>query len=242
MIFSPQGKLISLILLYIIIILSNLSITFIILIFFIILSIIFYKNILYLFHLFIFILFFTFIISFYNIIFIKTGDLLFSIANINIYSDAVYFILSITTTVSTLFIVTNFFIKSMNNSEFIYGLQVLLSPFKFVGINVNKFTIILMLSIKFIPILIEELLIIKKAQFIRGINSLSKNPINMIKSFIPIIIPLFIISMNKSEKLGKALDLKLYNANNNRTSYFNYKFNLNDFLLIILLLYIIIKK
>jgi len=105
----------------------------------------------------------------------------------------------------------------------------ILKPLKYVKIPIEEFTFILLIAMKFIPILIGEFYEIKKAQSIRGIN-FRGNIFSRIKNTIPIIIPLFVISFKKAHNLAIALELRNFTTPENRTEWDMSKFGKTEYL------------
>lgn len=68
------------------------------------------------------------------------------------------------------------------------------------------------IAMAFIPILQRTWQELRMAQEARGCSWNEGNPVERMKSMIPILIPLFRFSLEKSEKLGEALTVKGYSA------------------------------
>jgi len=111
-------------------------------------------------------------------------------------------------------------------------------PLKYIKIPVEDFSFILLIAMKFIPILIVEFYEIKKAQTIRGVN-FKGNILKRIKNTVPIIIPLFIISFKKAHNLAIALELRNFSGTSNRTEWDTSKFSKPEQTILILIILII---
>ena len=118
---------------------------------------------------------------------------------------------------------------STSTNELIYSLDKLLLPLKILKINTKKIILVLTLSIKFIPIVIEEFNKVIKGLISKGIK---KNKILVLKA---IIIPTFSLLISKADMLADELELKLYDYN---IKIDDYNWNLKDW--IILMIYIIV--
>ena len=77
---------------------------------------------------------------------------------------------------------------------------------------------IITLTIRYIPTLTMESSRIIKSQKLRGIDFDSKNIRVKISSLVGVFIPMFILSLKKSESLGDIMDLRLYNYGKSRTN------------------------
>ena len=65
--------------------------------------------------------------------------------------------------------------------EIIKAIEILIYPFKYVGVPVKEVSMILGISMQFIPIFVREIDIIKKAQIVRGARFESNNYIDKAK-------------------------------------------------------------
>ncbi|MEG2028604.1 MAG: energy-coupling factor transporter transmembrane protein EcfT [Bacilli bacterium] len=129
-------------------------------------------------------------------------------------------------------------------SEITKGLNSLFKPLKIFKIKTGKLSLSISLALRFIPVIINQANKILKSLAARGLdysNSNFKNRIFAIKS---IILPMFILSFKRADKLADVMELKLYNFDVKRTNYnqtdWNYLDNL--FLLIHVIILIISLK
>ncbi len=109
------------------------------------------------------------------------------------------------------------------------GIGMLLYPLQFVGVNVYEISMIISISISFIPILFEEADIIRKAQMARGARLDSKNLIEKGKNIIPFIVPVFISAFKRADDLSIALVSRGYELNRNKKIKFELCLNKNDY-------------
>lgn len=126
-----------------------------------------------------------------------------------------------------------------STSEITYGIERILKVFNNY-IPVNDIAMIITLTIRYIPTLTMEADRIIKAQKMRGIDFDSKNIKNKISSLVGVFIPMFILSLKKSENLGDIMDLRLYNYGKSRTNYRTNSWEKIDSLLLILNIIILI--
>ena len=126
-----------------------------------------------------------------------------------------------------------------STSEITYGIERILKVFNNY-IPVNDIAMIITLTIRYIPTLTMEADRIIKAQKMRGIDFDSKNIKNKISSLVGVFIPMFILSLKKSESLGDIMDLRLYNYGKFRTNYRTNSWKKIDSLLLILNIIILI--
>lgn len=126
-----------------------------------------------------------------------------------------------------------------STSEITYGIERILKVFNNY-IPVNDIAMIITLTIRYIPTLTMEADRIIKAQKMRGIDFDSKNIKNKISSLVGVFIPMFILSLKKSESFGDIMDLRLYNYGKSRTNYRTNSWEKIDSLLLILNIIILI--
>ena len=123
------------------------------------------------------------------------------------------------------------------------GIEGLLSPLKLLHINVGVFSMLISLTLRFIPTLIEESRKIMKAQASRGVDFNHGGLFKKFKSMISIIIPLFMSAIDRSEQLADAMEARGYDPKGKRTRYRKLHFRLKDlFVLLFVLQYLKFQK
>lgn len=81
----------------------------------------------------------------------------------------------------------------------------------------QKSTMVVGISIIYIPMLFEEAGKLMQAQTARGANFTSKNILDRTKNYLSIIIPLFISSLRKADNLSEAMEARCYDSFKDRT-------------------------
>ncbi|MGL4951388.1 MAG: energy-coupling factor transporter transmembrane component T [Mycoplasma sp.] len=104
-------------------------------------------------------------------------------------------------------------------SELTNGIEKLFSPLKIIRFPANECALILSIGIRFIPSLLMESKRILNAQAARGLDYYNGNFKDKIRALISLIIPLFSISIRKSDELAYAMDARAYNPRASRTRY-----------------------
>lgn len=97
------------------------------------------------------------------------------------------------------------------------GLEKMLGWMKKLHVPVHEFAMIMSIAMRFIPILVEELDKIMKAQTARGVDFEEGNLWVRLKKLMPILIPLFISAIRRSEELALAMDARCYHGGEGRT-------------------------
>ena len=124
-------------------------------------------------------------------------------------------------------------------TEITYGIEKILSPLNKI-IRVSNIAMIITLAIRYIPSLIHEADRIIKSQRLRGINFDSRNIKEKIISISGILMPMFMLSIQKSEKTADILDIRLYNYGKSKTNYRTNNWKVLDTLLLVLNVLILI--
>lgn len=115
------------------------------------------------------------------------------------------------------------------------GVETLLGPLKRVRLPVHEFALMISISLRFIPTLMEETDKIMKAQTARG-TEFSSGPIKQrIKAIIPLLVPLFISAFKRAEDLALAMEARGYRGGEGRTRLRLLTWRMNDTFLMCLL-------
>ncbi len=97
------------------------------------------------------------------------------------------------------------------------GLEKLLSWLKVFHIPVHELAMIMSIALRFIPVLVDELDRIMKAQMARGVDFNEGNLIVRVKRLMAIIVPLFVSVIRRSDELALAMDARCYHGESGRT-------------------------
>lgn len=157
--------------------------------------------------------------SIYHLLFSgRETEVIFSLFQFSLYkgaiSSALFYSLRL-----VLFIISAFFITlTCSPSELSDSITKLLKPLKLLKFPLSDFSLILFISLRFIPILYEEFLTIKNAQKMRGVN-FNGSFITKILNLKSILIPLFLSTIRRADTLSESLMVRGYNSKLNRTFY-----------------------
>lgn len=115
------------------------------------------------------------------------------------------------------------------------GLEVLLDPFKKVKLPVHELALMMSISLRFIPTLMDETDKIMKAQMARG-SDLSAGPIkDRLKAVVPLLVPLFVSAFKRAEDLATAMEVRGYRGGEGRTKYRQLKWMVRDTAILVVL-------
>ncbi len=102
------------------------------------------------------------------------------------------------------------------------------SPLKRLKFPIEELSLITTISLRFIPLLLEEALNLKKAQLSRG-ASFDGGLIKRVRRTLPLLVPLFVSSFRKAEELALALDARGFRSGQARTSFQRFAFGTADY-------------
>ncbi len=108
------------------------------------------------------------------------------------------------------------------------GIEKLLGPLKRIKVPVHEISMMMTIALRFIPTLLEETDKIIKAQSSRGADFDNGNLIVRAKSFIPVLIPLFISAFRRADELATAMEARCYRGSEGRTRMKQLNFTKND--------------
>ena len=97
------------------------------------------------------------------------------------------------------------------------GVESLLKPLKRFRIPVHELAMMMTIALRFIPSLIEETDKIMRAQASRGADFNEGKLLDRARSFIPIIIPLFVSAFRRADELANAMEARCYRGGEGRT-------------------------
>lgn len=116
------------------------------------------------------------------------------------------------------------------------AIESLLSPLKIIKFPVHEIGLMLSLSLRFVPTLMDDTTRIMNAQRARGVDFGEGNIVQKVKSIIPILIPLFASSFKRADALAIAMESRGYQGGDSRTKYRLLRWTPKDSLVIISLL------
>jgi energy-coupling factor transport system permease protein len=114
--------------------------------------------------------------------------------------------------------------------ELTTALKKVLSPLRAVKAPIDDFVMMMMLTIRFVPILLLESQRIINAQKSRGIDFETGGLLSRAKKLVPILIPLFHLSFKRADELAVAMVCRGYVTGADRTSFKELRFAGPDFL------------
>ncbi len=126
--------------------------------------------------------------------------------------------------------ITSLLTLSTMTTDINNGIEGLLSPLKLLHINVGVFSMLISLTLRFIPTLIEESKKIMKAQASRGVDFEEGKLKDKIKQIISLLIPMFVVSFKRADELSNAMEARGYIIGEKRTKLDELKLRWRDYL------------
>jgi energy-coupling factor transport system permease protein len=118
--------------------------------------------------------------------------------------------------------------------ELTEGFESVISPLKFFKFPAEEISLMISISLRFVPVLFEEANRIMKAQMSRGAEFNKGSLVNRAKSFLPLLLPLLLNALNRADKLAVAMEARGYVIGKKRTKYREMRLQKADFFAIVI--------
>lgn len=175
---------------------------------------------------------FTFVI---HLLMTKEGAIIYQLGPIDIYEEGLRQGIYIAFRLLFLIMLTTLLTLTTTPIEITDGFESLLSPFKRFGVPAHELALMMSISLRFIPTLMQETEKIMKAQSARGVDFTQGSIKERFNAIIPLLIPLFISSFKRAEDLAMAMEARGYKGGEGRTKLRELKWNVKDTTVLILI-------
>ncbi|MYL46990.1 energy-coupling factor transporter transmembrane protein EcfT [Virgibacillus halodenitrificans] len=183
-----------------------------------------------------FLIIFTFIL---HLIVTKEGTVLFEIFSFKIYSGGVIQGFAISMRFFLLILVTSLLTLTTTPIEITDAIEEMLHPLKKLKFPVHELALMMSISLRFIPTLMQETEKISKAQASRGVDFRTGPIKERIKAIVPLLIPLFISAFKRAEELAMAMEARGYQGGEGRTKLRELKIEKRDMLIFVLFVFVV---
>lgn len=153
---------------------------------------------------------FLLIILLMNALFYSKENPLFSFCIFSVSQNGIVQGLKITLNVVLILLWVNILLATTTPLKLMNAVSFYLAPLKLLKIPTDTLTLIISVSIQFIPILFEEAQNIKKAQTARGAELESKNIFKKASAVVPLVVPIFVSAFKRADELSQALEARGY--------------------------------
>jgi energy-coupling factor transport system permease protein len=119
---------------------------------------------------------------------------------------------------------------TLSTSEMIHGVDSLLAPLSRLGLPLRDFSMMLQITLRFIPFMTQAAERIAKAQAARGAawGEGRGGLLQRVRQVVPLIVPLFVSSLRRAENLAVAMDARGFSGGADRSSMISYHFRWRD--------------
>lgn len=156
---------------------------------------------------------------FLHALFTKEGELLVQLGFLSVYKGGAVKGLFISLRFLLLIFVTTLLTLTTPPIAVTDGIEALFGPLKKIKVPVHELALMMSISLRFIPTLLDETDKIMKAQMARGADFTSGSISERIKAVIPLLIPLFVSAFKRAEELAVAMEARGYKGGEGRTKY-----------------------
>lgn len=115
------------------------------------------------------------------------------------------------------------------------GMEKGLKFLKVIRIPVHEIAMMMSIALRFIPILVDEVNKIMKAQMARGADFDKGGLIKKAKAMVPLLIPLFISAFRRASDLAQAMEARCYHGDDGRTKLHPLKYQRRDYVAYIIM-------
>ncbi len=152
-----------------------------------------------------------------HFLFTKGGQVYFRWGPLTVEEAGVY--LGSFMTLRLVLLVTTTIMITLTTSpiSFADGIESLLRPFRRLGIPGHEIAMMMTISLRFIPTLMEESDKIRKAQMARGADFETGNIFQRARNMVPLLVPLFVSAFRRADELAVAMEARCYRGGENRT-------------------------
>lgn len=147
----------------------------------------------------------------------KEGEVLFSIYSLQVYSGALIQGLTISLRFFLLILVTSLLTLTTTPIAITDAIENLLGPLKKIKFPAHELALMMSISLRFIPTLMQETEKISKAQASRGVDFRSGPIKERVKAIVPLLVPLFVSAFKRAEELAMAMEARGYRGGEGRT-------------------------
>ena len=189
-----------------------------------------------------FLIIFTFLLHFFLT---KEGPVAFELFAINIHWGGIKMGLVISLRFCLLILMTSLLTLTTTPIEITDAIENLLRPLKKVKFPVHELALMMSISLRFIPTLMQETDKISKAQASRGVDFRTGKIKDRIKAIIPLLVPLFVSAFKRAEELAMAMEARGYRGDEGRSKLRKLQYGARDmaafiiFILVIITLFIV---
>ena len=157
------------------------------------------------------------ITSVINAVYVSSGTPLFQVWRITVTTGGVLTAVNMSVRICLLIMSSSMLTYTTTPTDLTDAIERLLTPLKWIRLDVHSLAMMMTIALRFIPTLIEETEKIMSAQKARGADVESGGLLSRIRALIPILIPLLISSFRRASELADAMECRCYHGGDDRT-------------------------
>lgn len=184
-----------------------------------------------------FLIIFTFLL---HLFITKEGTLVFDFWIFKFYSGGIFQGIAISIRFFLLILVTSLLTLTTTPIEITDAIEDMLRPLKKVKFPVHELALMMSISLRFIPTLMQETDKISRAQASRGVDFRTGPIKDRIKAVIPLLVPLFVSAFKRAEELAMAMEARGYQGGEGRSKLRELKIEKRDIFIYIIFIVVII--
>ncbi len=163
-------------------------------------------------------------------IFTTKGEALVSWGSISITKEGLLLAATVVLRLVTVVIVSVILTFTTSPLDLTFAMERFMSPLAKVGFPASEIALMMSIALRFVPTLLQETDKIIKAQSSRGADFASGGLISRAKSFIPVLIPLFVSAFRRADELASAMESRCFMTGAKRTRLHQMKVKPSDIL------------
>ncbi|NLY36673.1 MAG: energy-coupling factor transporter transmembrane protein EcfT [Tissierellia bacterium] len=173
-----------------------------------------------------FILLFAFVMN----LFLTPGERLWGFWKFNITKEGLRLALLMMARLFLLIMGSSLLTLTTSPIKLTYALESIFSPFAKIGFPVHEMSMMMGIALRFIPTLTAETDKIMKAQMARGADFESGNIFKRARALVPILVPLFLSSIQRAMELADAMEARCYHGGEGRTRFHELRYETRDYI------------
>ncbi|OZU87275.1 transporter [Virgibacillus indicus] len=178
-----------------------------------------------------FLIVFTFIL---HLFVTKEGTVFFDLYLFQFYTGGLIQGIAISMRFFLLILMTSMLTLTTTPIEITDAIEDMLHPLKKVKFPVHELALMMSISLRFIPTLMQETDKISKAQASRGVDFRTGPIKERAKAVVPLLVPLFVSAFKRAEELAMAMEARGYQGGEGRTKLRELKIEKRDILVYLL--------
>ncbi|GEL78037.1 energy-coupling factor transporter transmembrane component T family protein [Tenuibacillus multivorans] len=165
-----------------------------------------------------------------HVLLTRTGEVWIEIIGFPIYKESIIQAVKISVRFFLLILMTTILTLSTTPIAITDAVESLLHPLKKIKFPVHELALMMSISLRFIPTLMQEADKISKAQASRGLDFRTGKIKDRVQAIIPLILPLFVNAFKRAEDLAIAMEARGYQGGEGRTKSRELAFRRRDYI------------